>query len=157
MAGGSLNHALLTSALIAILHAQLRGKDCRIGSGDLRIFVPETGLYAYPDATVFCGKPLFLDNSSDTLMNPVMIVEVLSPSTEAYDRGRKFQHYREIDTLRHYLLMSQDRVNVELFTKECGRWVVTSANTIAERLRIEAIGCEIPVGELYEGMEFVAG
>ena len=86
-----------------------------------------------------------------------MIVEVLSPSTEAYDRGRKFQHYREIDTLRHYLLVSQDRVNVELFTKENGRWVLTSANTIEERLRIEAIGCEIPVGELYEGVEFSAG
>jgi Uma2 family endonuclease len=154
MAGGSRFHSVITVSLGAILHRQLRHRDCSVCSSDLRVLVSVTGLYTYPDVTVFCGQPQFHDAVKDTLLNPVLVAEVLSPSTEAYDRGRKFEHYRGIESLQHYLLVAPDRMNADLFTLEDGRWILTSANRPEEVLRLDAIGCEVPIGELYEKVEF---
>jgi Uma2 family endonuclease len=154
MSGASWPHVLLTSALNAILYRQVGPRGCSVGSSDMRVLVSGTGLYTYPDLFVLCGEPRFAESQFDTLLNPVVIAEVLSPSTEAYDRGRKFEHYRTIESLRHYVLVAQDRMNVDVFTPENGRWVMTSANSAGATVRLEAIGCEIPLGELYEKVIF---
>jgi Uma2 family endonuclease len=156
MSGASLPHALLTTRLAAMLDRRIGERDCSVASSNLRVLVAATGLYTYPDVVVFCGQPRFADSHFDTLLNPVMIAEVLSPSTEAYDRGRKFQHCRGLESLRHYLLIAQDRMNVDVFTLERERWVLTSASRPEDIVRLEGIGCEIPVGELYEKVVFPA-
>src|SRR5215471_2641510 len=113
MAGARRNHIRLVTNTVASMHPQLRGGECEVYSNDMRVCVSSAGLYTYPDIVVACGKPQFLDGELDTLLNPVSIIEVLSPSTEAYDRGRKFALYRSLESLREYVLLSSDRVQVE--------------------------------------------
>src|ERR1019366_5811608 len=108
-------HSLIVWNLAAELHRQLRAKPCRAYMNDMRVRVSATGLYTYPDAVVVCGEPQFLDETRDTLLNPSLIVEVLSPSTEAYDRGRMFEHYRSVESVSEYLLVSSERVSAELY------------------------------------------
>src|SRR2546423_4510369 len=107
MAGGTRAHSLIATNLARELSNQLKAGDCIVYNTDLRIKVEPTGLITYPDLSVVCGEQRFLDQQQDTLLNPVLIVEVLSNASEAYDRGKKFEHYREITTLREYLLVSQ--------------------------------------------------
>jgi Uma2 family endonuclease len=107
-------------------------------------------MYAYPDLVVVCGEPQFLDAELDTLVNPVLIVEVLSPTTKNYDRGEKFERYRLIPSFREYLLVAQDRVHVEHFLKqEDGTWVLSETNTIDETVDLSSIGCLLPLSEIY--------
>jgi Uma2 family endonuclease len=117
MSGASLTHARLVANIVFALGLQLRSSPCNVLSNDLRVRVGETGLYTYPDLVGFCGKPILLDGHQDTLLNPTLLVEVLSPSTEKYDRGRKFEHYQAIDSLKEYLLVSSERVRAELYTR----------------------------------------
>jgi Uma2 family endonuclease len=114
MAGASLAHNRLATALIVDLGQQLRRGPCEVFGSDMRVAVDATGLYAYPDASVCCGGPQLADGHNDVLLNPVLIVEVLSPSTELYDRGDKFKHYRTIPSLREYLLVASEHIEVEL-------------------------------------------
>jgi Uma2 family endonuclease len=117
--------------------------------------VASTGLYTYPDVTVVCGEPQFLDERRDTLLNPLLIVEVLSPSTEAYDRGRKFELYRALDSLREYLLVSTERMSVELYTREAdGRWLLSSFDKAEDALRLPSLECDLTLGEIYEKVDF---
>src|SRR6266404_1708800 len=118
MAGAREAHNLIALNLAAALHPQLRARPCRAYISDMRVRVSATGLYTYPDILVVCGEPQFLDERRDTLLNPNLIVEVLSPSTEAYDRGRKFEHYRSVESLSEYLLVSSERIIAELFTRQ---------------------------------------
>src|SRR5215467_426665 len=111
IAGPSLAHVFLVDNLTWELRRQLQGGPCRTASNDLRVFIPATGLFTYPDVVILCGEPRVRDSYLDTLLNPTVLVEVLSPSTEAYDRGLKFEHYQSIDTLREYVLVSCDRVH----------------------------------------------
>ena len=121
----------------------------------MRAAITATGLYAYPDATVCCGEPQLLDGHKDTLLNPTLIVEVLSPSTEAYDRGRKFEHYRSIESFTAYLLVSSDRIHVDLFMRQPGgRWLLTSAGRLEDAIDLQAIGCRLALADLYERAEF---
>ncbi|MBL9161591.1 MAG: Uma2 family endonuclease [Planctomycetaceae bacterium] len=120
MDGASREHNLITSNIAASLHAQLITRPCESYANDMRVKVAQTGLYAYPDIVVTCEKPRFEDDKFDTLLNPQVVAEVLSDSTEKYDRGKKFEHYRQIDSLVAYLLISQDRAHVELFTRDAG-------------------------------------
>ena len=100
-----------------------------------------TGLYTYPDVVVFCGQPQLQDAHLDTLLNPTLLIEVLSPSTEAYDRGRKFEHYRSIDSLQEYLLVASDRMHSDLYTRQAdGRWILTSAGHPQDKLVLTSIG-----------------
>jgi Uma2 family endonuclease len=114
MAGTSTDHNLVVSELILQLGPQIRSRGCRFFHQDVRVRITATGLYTYPDFAIVCGKPELVD--SDTLLNPTTIIEVLSPSTEAYDRGKKFEHYRTIPTLRQYGLVAQDRMSVHVIS-----------------------------------------
>jgi Uma2 family endonuclease len=156
MAGAGEGHNLIAGNLLAGLHAQLRSRACRAYGSDMRVRVSAAGLYTYPDVTVLCGEPQFLDDRRDTLLNPMLIAEVLSPSTEAYDRGRKFGHYRSLESLAEYLLVSSERVSAELFARQPdGRWLLTAASRLEDTLELPAAGCRLPLADLYEKVEFV--
>ncbi|MGA3241732.1 MAG: Uma2 family endonuclease [Bryobacteraceae bacterium] len=155
MSGAAESHNLLVMNIAAQIHSQLRTRDCRIYSNDMRVRVSATGLYTYPDIVVVCGVPQFLDGRRDTLLNPTLIIEVLSPSTEAYDRGRKFEHYQSIESLKQYLLVASERVHADLFTRQPGgQWLLTSAGSIEDTLDLESVGCRITLRDSYERVEF---
>ena len=117
MTGGTESHNLIAANTLATLHSQLRQRPCRVYQSDMRVRIDETGLNTYPDVLVICGQPQFTDTTRDTVTNPIVIIEVLSPSTERYDRGMKFQHYRTIETLQDYLLLAQDKQYIEHYSR----------------------------------------
>jgi Uma2 family endonuclease len=151
MVGASREHNLISGNVFAALHAQLRGKSCEVYANDMRVRVSATGLFAYPDVVVVCGPAEFHDTESDTLLNPRLIVEVLSPTTENYDRGTKFAHYRMVASLVDYVLITQDRVHVEHFTKQTdGRWLLSETDDRKMALELPSIGCRLVLAEVYE-------
>jgi Uma2 family endonuclease len=154
MTGASRRHNRLAANLALMLGLQLRGRPCELYIADMRVRVAATGLYTYPDLVVVCGEPRFGDAELDTLLNPTLLVEILSPSTEATDRGRKFAHYRRLDSLAEVLLIAQDRVAVEHYSRrpaqpEAG-WHLAEAMQLEDRLVLASIGCELPLAEVYE-------
>jgi Uma2 family endonuclease len=154
MAGAMEAHNLLVTNLVAGLHEQLRSKPCRVYPSDMRVRVSATGLFTYPDVIAVYGEPRFLGDQGDTLLNPDLLVEVLSPSTEAYDRGRKFEQYKSLESLREYLLVASDRVHADLYTRQAdGRWLLTSADRMEESLTLESVGAQITLADLYEKVE----
>ena len=158
MAGGSARHSLIATNVAGFLRGALKGRRCTPYNSDLRIGIPGEELYTYPDVSVFCDPLAFLPGTDDTATNPTVIVEVLSKTTEAYDRGRKFEHYRSVSSLREYVLVSQDAPTVERFTREGdGRWVLTAASGLDAAIPIGALGVELPLAEIYEQVEFTAG
>ena len=147
MAGGSLNHSLLASTMCALLYRQLP-QGCRIFNTDMRIKVAKGGLYTYADCGVVCGDPQLA--GKDNLLNPVLIVEVLSPSTEAYDRGAKFEAYRTIESFREYLLIHQDRRHAEYYSKQHdGSWLLREYSGTQAVISIASLSAVISLGELY--------
>jgi Uma2 family endonuclease len=151
MAGGSPEHAELAVAIGSALRAQLQGKPCRVFSSDLRIRVVETGLATYPDVSVVCG-PLERDpESRETVLNPCVLVEVLSDGTERYDRGEKFEHYKRIPTLQTYVLVSQRAPLVEMWQLNGDSWTQQLAGS-GERLILQSIQCLLDVADLYRGI-----
>jgi Uma2 family endonuclease len=154
MSGASRWHNLIAGNLYRELSQQLRGRPCEAYTSDLRVKVSSTGLYTYPDITVACGDILFEDAEIDTLINPNVIVEVLSPSTEAYDRGEKFAHYRRLESLQEYVLVSQDRVRIEYYVRQGTQWVFSEASTLDETVRLGSIGCDLILRDIYEKVEF---
>lgn len=149
MAAGTIAHAELALAVASSLREQLRG-SCRVFSSDLRIRVSATGLATYPDATVICG-PIERDpESSETVTNPTLLVEVLSDSTEAYDRGQKFEHYQQISGLEAVLFVSQDRPLLEL-RQRCDAWETTAASE-GETLQLSTPDCCLDVDEIDDGV-----
>jgi Uma2 family endonuclease len=153
MTGASLRHNAIVSNIAGIFYIQLRGRPCRAYVADLRLRVTATGLYTYPDLVVVCGEPQLADAHLDTLLNPTLIVEVLSPSTEATDRGRKFAHYRTIESLAEVVLVSQERVQVERFSRQPeGGWLLFEASQLEDRLPLASIACELPLVDVYEGV-----
>ncbi|MFM2004537.1 MAG: hypothetical protein RLZZ09_192 [Pseudomonadota bacterium] len=151
MTGASRAHNLLCMNLAASLHQQLRGKPCEIYVNDMRVKVSETGMYTYPDLVAACGEPRFEDQSVDTLLNPVMIIEVLSDSTERYDRGAKFTHYRSLASLQEYLLVSQTECRVEHYVRQSGNhWLLTEYQEIHERIDLSSLGSHLTLAEVYE-------
>jgi Uma2 family endonuclease len=149
MAGASFVHNKIVGNLVRELGNALHHRPCDVTPSDLRVKVPATGLYTYPDVTVICGDALFEDAAQDTLLNPTVLVEVLSESTEGYDRGKKFRNYRSIATLREYVLVAQDMVSVERYTRgDDGVWSLHESGA-GERLVLASVGCEIAVDEIY--------
>src|ERR1700692_2888003 len=137
MSGGAMRHAQLQANVIGELFAALRGSNCRVYSSDFRVRVSKTRMYAYPDVSVVCGKPVLADERQDILLNPVVIFEVLSPFTEKYDRGVKFQHYRSVDSLKDYVLVDQDRVRVEYYTRQAtDTWTLHDYQKLDDELKI---------------------
>ncbi|MBN1430691.1 MAG: Uma2 family endonuclease [Anaerolineae bacterium] len=154
MTGAKESHNLIAANTLASLHSQLRQKPCRVYSSDMRIKVLRTGLNTHPDVVVICGQPQFTDDVHDTIVNPIVIVEVLSASTERYDRGMKFQNYRTIDTLQDYVLISQDHHHVEHYTRqESGLWLLQEVDGLEEEIHIQSIECTLPLKDVYEKVE----
>ena len=151
MAGGSPAHAELSLAVGAALRAQLQDKPCRVFSSDLRFRVGATGLTTYPDVTVVCGALERDKEGHDTVLNPKVLVEVLSDSTERYDRGEKFEHYKQIPSLDEYVLLSQKEAHLETWRREGGSWHRREVRS-GERLTLESIECELVVDALYQGV-----
>jgi Uma2 family endonuclease len=156
MAGASRRHSLVVTNLVAELGQQLRDRPCEVHSTALRLRVSPTGLYTYPDVMVVCGQPRFAEEDPDTLLNPVLIVEVLSESTRNYDGGEKFRHYRALDSLAEYLLVAQDTVHSERYVRQGAAWILTETDDPAAVVRLDAIGCSLPVAEVYAKLEFAA-
>lgn len=154
MAGAKEAHNLLVANLLRDLGQQFRSGPCRVYPSDMRVHVTATGLHTYPDVTAVCGEPRFLADQRDTLLNPGLIVEVLSPSTEAYDRGRKFEQYQSIESLREYLVVASDRMRADLYARQAdGRWMLTSADTPESFLTLESVGAQLTLADLYEKVE----
>lgn len=154
MAGASREHNLTVANLLRDIGNQLEDRPCESYPSDMRVFIEATGLYTYPNVSVVCGEPRFQDREVDTLLNPTVIVEVLSPSTEAYDRGDKFRHYRRIDSLREFVLISQDRMMVERYTRQGKDWVLSDMTDPDQVLKLESIGCQIPLDRIYAKIKF---
>jgi len=150
MAGGTPDHARLAAAVTAQFVVQLRGRPCSAFSSDLKIKVPATGLTTYPDVSVVCGKVETTKESPNVVTNPTLLVEVLSDSTEAYDRGEKFAHYRRLSSLREYVLVSQHKPQIEVFRRnEGGRWELAEEAGAGERVALTSVGCVLVVDEVY--------
>ena len=154
MAGASRKHNLIAGNLHGEIRAQIKGRPCEAYIGDMRLCVSPTGLYTYPDVMAVCGDRQYLDAEVDTLLNPTVIVEVLSASTESYDRGRKFRHYQHLPSLQEYVLIAQDEVSVERYTRRGDDWVLSVFTRLDDTLRLTSIDCEIPLREIYDKVEF---
>lgn len=150
MTGASARHVGIVSNLVRELGNQLRQRPCQVYSTDLRLCVDAARRYTYPDVVVVCSQPQFLDETLDTLLNPDFIVEVLSESTRNYDRGDKFQQYRGIASFREYLLVDQEKVHVERYSKQRdGTWTLWETDTLADFVQLESLGVTLPVSEIY--------
>jgi Uma2 family endonuclease len=154
MAGGSPEHNTIAGNLYAEVRSQLKGRPCVAYIGDVRLCVGPTGLYTYPDVMAVCGERQFQDAEVKTLLNPTMIVEVLSSTTESYDRGRKFRHYQRLTSLKEYVLVAQDEIRVERFTRRGDDWVLSVFTSLDDTLRLASIECEVSLREIYDKVEF---
>lgn len=153
MTGASWEHNLITGNIFLSLGNQLRGQPCRAATSDLRVRISPAGAYVYPDVVVVCGKPEFEDRHGDTLLNPALVVEVLSPSTQAKDYGRKGEAYRRLPSLREYLLVAQDRAHVERYRRHGGGlWLFDEADGPEAELALESVECTLVLRDVYEGV-----
>ena len=154
-AGASESHNLIVANVLSILIVGLRGRPCKAYASDMRVRVEATGLYTYPDASVVCGRPQFADQRRDTLTNPTAVFEVLSSSTESYDRGAKFAHYQMLESLTDYVLISQDEAKVEHFARQPGdQWLLSTYKGLEAIALLPSIGCELPLAEIYDKVEW---
>lgn len=159
MIAGSLERSLIAANMTGELGNALKGKRCRVANCNLRVRISRQGRYVYPDALVFCGPPQFdpQDEQRHTLLNPRVIIEVLSPSTEAYDRGEKFAHYRQIESFEEYVLISQDKPNVESWLRQSdGAWSIATHTALDGAATVRCLGATIPLAEIYAGVEWPA-
>ncbi len=155
MAGASRQHNLITANVIRELGTQLRQKPCEVYPSDMRVKVSSTGLYTYPDVVVVCAEPEFEDAELDTLLNPTVLVEVLSKSTADYDRGQKFEQYRTLPSLREVLFIAQDSRHLVHYQRQSdGTWILSETRDPDDRLAMTAIGAEIPMAEVYAKVRF---
>jgi len=156
MAGASRRHNLITGNVFGELRTQLRGRPCEAYMGDMRVKVQRTGMYTYPDVVALCEEPRLEDAELDTLLNPAVIVEVLSPSTESYDRGQKFAHYRRLESLREYVLVAQVTPRIEHFRRDVDHWVFTEISDPGGELALPSLGCVLKLADIYDRIEFPA-
>lgn len=155
MTGASRRHSLIVANWIGELRQQLKRRTCEVHTNDLRVRVSASGLYTYPDVIVVCGEPRFEDDHVDTLLNPTLITEVLSPTTESYDRGKKFEHYRALESLSEYLLVAQDEPRVEQFLRQDGNhWLFTATAGLDATVTLSSIQCELALSEIYDKVAF---
>jgi Uma2 family endonuclease len=154
MSGASRRHSLIAGNFYRELSSQLRGRTCEAHMADLRVKVDPTGLYTYPDIVAICGDVRLEDEHFDTLLNPTVIVEVLSDSTEAYDRGEKFAHYRRLDSLREYVLVAQDKIRIEHYLRQGDAWIFSEISGSDATLDLESIDCHVSLSAIYEKVDF---
>jgi Uma2 family endonuclease len=149
MEGASEAHDLIVLNVGADLRQRLKSQPCRVYPSDLRVKIDPSGLYTYPDVVVVCGQPRF-EQPGETLLNPTLLVEVLSESSEAYDRGKKSEQYRTLTSLTDYLLIAQDRVLVEHYSRQPeDRWLLHAASRLEDSIAIASLGCTLPLAEVY--------
>ena len=156
MAGASRVHNLIALNTASELRTQLRGRPCETYASDMRVKVERTGMYTYPDVVGLCEEPRFEDAEVDTLLNPTVIIEVLSPSTERDDRGEKFAHYRRLESLREYILIAQDIRRTEHYRREGDSWVLTEVSGPDATLVIASLSCTLRLSDIYDRVEFPA-
>ena len=162
MAGGSFNHNLIASNITIALGNALEAKPCRVVGSDMRLHVKRNGRanlvgeYTYPDVMVICGRPEFVPGRNDTVMNPILIVEVLSPSTRDYDRVKKFALYKQLDSLREYVLVDSEQVHVTLLRRIEGtdKWTIEMYDDVEAVLQLESVDVQIPLRRMYNKVEF---
>lgn len=154
MSGASEEHCLAKDNLAAAAKLQLRGR-CKVVTSDLRVKVDATGLYTYPDVVVYCDKAEFEDANFDTLLNPAVLIEILSDSTEKYDRGKKFAHYRWVASLKEYVLVSQNEPLVERYVRQPnGDWLLTEFRGLDAEFAFASVPARVPLAEIYRDVEF---
>ena len=153
MAGASERHNLIVSNVIISLGSQLKGKNCRVYPSDMRLKIEKTGLYTYPDIMIVCGQRKFNNDKPETILNPDVIIEVLSDSTETYDRGKKFEHYRNLDSLREYVLISQNFEKFEKYYKTDNRWIFSYTDKNNTSIMLESVNCELNHLEIYDKID----
>lgn len=151
MSGASRKHNLVAGNIVAELNRQLRGKPCEVYPSDMRVKVTATGLYTYPDVVVVWGEPKFEDEYVDTLLNPTLLVEVLSQSTERYDRIAKSSYYRTLDSLAEHLLVAQDEVRLEQYVKQAdGQWLLFECSSLDKVVELPSISCSLALRDVYD-------
>ncbi len=155
MSGGTSAHSRIAANVMTALNVALADRPCLVYSSDMRIACP-TGLTTYPDASALCGDEEFLDDRRDTLMNPQVIVEVLSPTTESFDRGKKFERYRTIPSLREYILVAQDAPTIERFFRDhaTGQWTLSEHHGLEDVVHIDALDCQLPLKDVFRKVDF---
>jgi len=155
MTGGTPAHSLIATNFASEARAALKEQPCVVYNSDLRVKVNLSGLFTYPDVTIVCGEQRFDDDQRDTLVNPTVVVEVLSKSTASYDRGPKSKHFRKIDSLQALIFIEQDCPSVEVYRRHSdGNWVLSDATELTDSIAIEPIGISIPLAEIYRNVTF---
>jgi Uma2 family endonuclease len=155
MSGASRKHNLLTLNIGGSLNQQLRGRACEAYTSEMRVKVSVTGLYTYPDVVVVCGEPHFEDDYLDTLTNPTVLIEVLSKSTERYDRIAKSSYYRTLDSLAEHLLVAQDEIRLEQYIRQPdGQWLLFDYHSLNDVAELKSIGCSLALREVYDKVRF---
>lgn len=154
MTGASRRHNLVAGNVFAALHTQLRKRPCEIYPSDMRVKVTPTGLYIYPDVVIVCGEPVFDDEQKDTLVNPKVLVEVLSKSTASYDRGEKFEHYRKLKSLAEYLVVAQNKYHLEHYVRQPDdQWLLSETDEIQKTIHLPSIECDLALVDVYDKVE----
>jgi Uma2 family endonuclease len=154
VAGASRQHNQITFNIAGELRSQLKDRPCLAYASDMRVKISATGLYTYPDIVALCQDPQFEDTGMDTLINPEVIVEVLSESTEAYDRGEKFAHYRRLPSVSEYLLIAQDQTRVEHYLRQDKQWLLTEFDALNDGVALNTIACHLSLAEIYDKVVF---
>lgn len=157
MSGASREHILIAGNCLREIGNQFKGRCCEVYSNDMRVKVSATGLYTYPDVVIVCGQPEFIDAEVDTLLNPTVLIEVLSPSTESYDRGTKATQYRRIPSLREHVLISQERPHVEVLSRQAdGNWLLREVSDLDQVVTLSSVSVSLPMREIYDRITFEA-
>jgi len=154
MSGASPTHNQITANVLAEIHAQFKKRPCRLYVNDMRVKVSPTGLYTYPDIVALCDKPRFDDAQQDTLLNPSVLIEVLSDSTANSDRGAKFKHYRTLDSLKEYLLVAQDEYHIEHYVRQATyQWLLSETSNLQAVIELPSINCRLALTDIYDKVE----
>jgi Uma2 family endonuclease len=154
LSGASWRHNVIAARLVALLTARLPGSGCTVVGSGMRLKVDASGLYTYPDVSIVCGPPRLEDEHGDTLLNPTLLAEVLSASTEGYDRRRNAEHYRRLPSLQEYLLVAQDTPHIEQYTRQGEReWLLREHQGLEAAIELTSLGCRVELRDLYPGVE----
>ena len=155
MSGASERHNLIVVNFSREISLQFKGRSCKVYTNDMRVTIAGTARYCYPDVAALCNPAVFDDEQKDTLLNPNLIIEVLSASTEAYDRGEKFEYYRRIESLKEFVLVAQDKPYIERFTRQTNdQWLFTSTSGLESFVELSSVGCRLSLAEIYDKVQF---
>lgn len=155
MVGATADHNIIVANIVRELGTQMKGRPCLVYSNDMRVRIEASDASKYPDVIAHCGKQQFYDGRRDVLLNPSLIIEVLSPSTEAYDRGEKFAIYRRLPSLREYLLVSLGKVSAELYVRQdSGQWLLSEHDGPEAEVPLDSVDCRLSLREVYDKVEF---